>query len=150
MDKQNRALFEAEIEAELSKINIELVDLQYRKESGDMVLRIFIDNDEGVKHETCAYASRAVKTLLDERDFYYDSLEVSSPGLDRVLKKDKDFERFLGTVVKISLSEKYEDRRRIIGRLLNFDNEFLKVESEDVVFDLPRNIIAQVRLHPIF
>ena len=85
----------SEIECRLAQIDIELHEVEYRRESEGQILRIFIDKDSGVDLDTCAKASRAVKSIIDEKDLYYDHMEVSSPGLDRVLKKERDFIRFL-------------------------------------------------------
>src|SRR3954462_6682069 len=81
----------------------ELVDLQWRREGHQWVLRLFLDKPNGISLDDCAHFSDRVGAFLDEKDAIEQSyvLEISSPGLDRVIKKDKDFARFAGKAVKV-------------------------------------------------
>ncbi len=103
----------------------ELVDLEYRREGRARVLRIFIDKDGGITVDDCAKVSRELGILLDVHDVIPGSynLEVSSPGLTRVLKKPRDFERFRGKKVKIKTKMDIGDRRVFVGRLLDFADD---------------------------
>ena len=85
--------------------NFELVDIEYVKEGSNWYLRVYIDKPGGINVDDCELISRALSDKLDEEDFIDDAyiLEVSSPGLGRPLKKDKDFERSLGEDVEIKL-----------------------------------------------
>ena len=85
--------------------NFELVDVEYVKEGSNWYLRVYIDKENGINVDDCELISRALSDLLDEYDFIDDAyiLEVSSPGLGRPLKKDKDFERSLMEEVEIKL-----------------------------------------------
>lgn len=87
----------------LQDTNIELIDVEYVKEK-DWYLRVFIDKDGGIEIEDCQSLSEQLEEKLDELDPISDSyyLEVSSPGLDRALKKDKDFQRHLGDKIEIT------------------------------------------------
>jgi ribosome maturation factor RimP len=107
----------------------ELVDLEYRREGRARVLRIFIDKDGGITVDDCAKVSRELGTLLDVHDVIPGSynLEVSSPGLTRVLKKPRDFERFRGKKVKIKTKTDIGDRRVFVGRLLDFADDVATV-----------------------
>jgi len=107
----------------------ELVDLEYRREGRARVLRIFIDKDGGITVDDCAKVSRELGTLLDVHDVIPGSynLEVSSPGLTRVLKKPSDFERFRGKKVKIKTKMDIGDRRVFVGRLLDFADDVATV-----------------------
>lgn len=107
----------------------ELVDLEYRREGRARVLRIFIDKDGGITVDDCAKVSRELGTLLDVHDVIPGSynLEVSSPGLTRVLKKPRDFERFRGKKVKIKTKMDIGDRRVFVGRLLDFADDVATV-----------------------
>ena len=85
--------------------NLELVDVEYVKEGGEFFLRIYIDKDGGVSLNECELVTRALNPILDEKDPIKDNyyLEVSSPGLDRPLKKEKDFVKYQGRDVEIKL-----------------------------------------------
>jgi len=136
------------IETELEPHNIELVALEYRKENRDQMLRIFIDSETGVDLNLCTQVTRMVKPLVDEGDFYYDHLEVSSPGLDRPLKHDKDFLRFQGYMVKIKMLKEYDGPKKISGVLTGVNHKYIQVKVEENILDLPRELLSTVRLHP--
>ena len=124
---------------------IELVDVEYVKEK-DWYLRVFIDKPEGIGIEDCQSLSEKLEKLLDERDVIPEQyiLEVSSPGLDRVLKKPKDFERERGKMVDVSLYEPLDGEKVLVGILADFDGAVLTLEGREPI---PKEKIAQVRLH---
>ncbi len=99
---------------------LELVDIEYIKEAGQWVLRIYIDNEEGISHEHCSKFSNAFGEYLDEADIIPSSyiLEVSSPGLERPLKKPEDFQRFAGREVLIGLYAPLNGQKEYQGELL--------------------------------
>lgn len=136
------------IEEELSQAGIELVELQYRKENEEQFLRVFIDRDTGVDLELCTRASRLVKPIVDEENLYYDHLEVSSPGIDRVIKKDQDFVRFTGEKVRVKMLKQYEGPGKIIGILKNATDKQIVVETDEEIKAVPREMVSIVRLHP--
>jgi ribosome maturation factor RimP len=72
----------------LTAEHIELLEVEYRKENGEQILRLFIDSEKGVDLNVCSRATRAVKDIIDENSIDYDHLEVSSPGINRILKND--------------------------------------------------------------
>jgi len=137
-----------EAEKRLAQIEIELIEFEYRKENGDQIIRIYIDKDSGVNLETCAAATRAIKDLIDNKEINYDHMEVSSPGLDRIIKKDKDFKRYNGYAVNIKMLNEYDGPRKIAGILVdyNHDNISLKTEHENII--IPCDLISSVRLKP--
>jgi len=137
-----------EIEKKLAEIQIDLVDVEYRKESEDQMLRIYIDTDSGVNLDTCAAASRAIKNIVDEEDLYYDHMEVSSPGLDRIIKKEKDFIRFMGQEVDVKTHKGYDGPRKISGVLTGYQKETLSIKDLDMIMDIPFEFISVVRLKP--
>jgi ribosome maturation factor RimP len=100
-------------------LGLELVEVQFRREGHGWVLRLFIDKEEGVNIDDCARVSREISTWLDVEDLidHQYHLEVSSPGLERPLKKPADFERFSGRKARIKLREPREDRRVYTGIL---------------------------------
>lgn len=136
------------IEHELSRAGIELVELQYRKENEEQFLRVFIDHEAGVDLELCTRASRLVKPLIDQEDLYYDHLEISSPGIDRVLTRERDFVRFSGEQVMVKMRKEYEGPGKITGILKSVNDHEIEIESEQGIMALPRERISVVRLHP--
>lgn len=136
------------IEIPLEKAGVELVELQYRKENAGQMLRVFIDNEAGVDLDLCTRATRAIKPILDDSDIYYDHLELSSPGLDRIIKKDRDFKRFSGSMVKVKMRKQFDGPGKITGVLVGADDRQITVKVEEEVLELPRDSVSTVRLHP--
>ncbi len=148
MGQNNLQLIIDEIEKILAKIQIELVDVEYRKEGEGQMLRIYIDQEAGVNLDTCAAASRAIKNLVDEKDLYYDQMEVSSPGLDRILKKEQDFIRFMGQEINVKTLKGYEGPRKLSGVLVGCQEGNLSIKNLDKIIDIPCELISRVRLKP--
>ena len=138
------------VERSVTTAGAELVDVEYRKEDGDQILRIFIDRLSGVDLDLCARVNRSVKIIIDQDDIFYDHIEVSSPGLDRLLKTERDFLRFAGEKVKVKVKKEYPGRKKIFGILDGFDDHFMKVLDEDTLVKIPRELILSVRLDPEF
>jgi ribosome maturation factor RimP len=132
----------------LAGIGIELLEVEYRKEHGDQMLRIFIDREEGVDLNTCTQATRAVQDLIEQENIEYDHLEISSPGLDRLLKKEKDFAAFKGERVKVRTLQPVEGQKNFQGRLGDVDEKILQLETDGKIKSIPRDIISIVRLDP--
>ena len=111
----------------------ELVDVEYVKEGGTWYLRAYIDKPDGITINDCEVISRALSDALDEEDFIEDSyvLEVSSPGLGRPLKKDKDFQRSIGEAVELKLYKPVDGSKDYTGILLSFDKDTVTIEKED-------------------
>jgi ribosome maturation factor RimP len=129
--------------------NFELVDVEYVKEGGNWYLRAYIDKEGGITVDDCELVSRALSDLLDANDFIDDAyiLEVSSPGLGRQLKKDKDFNRSIGEEIDIKLYKAIDKRKEISGILLEFDKDTITIELEDGnTQTINRSDIAMVRL----
>lgn len=138
----------------LAPMGLQLVDIEYRKEGRDFVLRLFIDKEGGVTLDDCAAVSREFSELLDIEDFIQEhySLEVSSPGLNRPLKTDADFERYRGRLVKIRTFELVADeegnkRKTFLGDLVGSENQIVVVKlREGQLARIPRNKIAKANL----
>ncbi len=119
------------VEPILAELNFELVDLQYQREQHGWVLRFFLDKDGGINLDECAAASREISSLLDVEDVIPTAfnLEVSSPGLERPLKKAKDFERFNGKPAKIKTDiaidpdSSGKNRKTFLGTLSGVDGD---------------------------
>ena len=133
----------------LQELSFELVDVEYVKEGGTWYLRAYIDKPGGIAINDCETVSRALSDLLDEKDFIDDSyvLEVSSPGLGRPLRKEKDFLRSIGEEVDVRTFRPIDHQKEFTGVLKSFDKEKIVLEMEDdqeMVFQ--RADIALVRL----
>ena len=135
----------------LDKENLRLYDVDYVKEGEDYYLRVFIDKDFGVNINDCENVSRALSKLLDVDDFIEDSyiLEVSSPGLTRTLKKDKEFELNRGKLIKITLFKPDDNGKKEYVGILNGFDELSKTVSllfDDTELKFEKNSIASIRL----
>ena len=133
----------------MEEYQFELVDVEYVKEGGTWYLRAYIDKPGGITVDDCETVSRKLSDLLDEKDFIDDTyiLEVSSPGLGRPLKKDKDFARSIGEEVEIRTFRAIEHEKEFTGILLSYDKEKLVLELEDKEqMEFARDNIALVRL----
>jgi ribosome maturation factor RimP len=141
---------ETDLEALLAQEAVELVDLQYRNEGGRWVLRLFIDKAAGITIDDCGAASDKVGAFLDAADVMNHgyTLEVSSPGLDRVIKKDKDFLRFVGHRVAVRLRAPVEGRRRYQGFLKGLEDGRIVLENEGALVRLERAGVEEARLDP--
>lgn len=123
----------------------ELVDVEYVLER-DWYLRIFVDKVGGIDLDDCQILSEKIGKILDSTPLIEDTyiLEVSSPGIDRVLKKDKDFIRETGKAVDVTLYAPINGKKHFTGTLKGRDEKFLMLEE---IEPLPREKVAQVRLH---
>lgn len=136
------------VEPLLAETPLELVDVEYVQER-DWYLRIFIDKPGGIGIDDCEQLSRNLEPILDEVDFlkqaYY--LEVSSPGLDRVLRREKDFVRYAGKLVDIKFYRPREGVKEITAKLKCLRDGAICVEIKDREVCYPQDEVAQVRLH---
>lgn len=124
---------------------IELVDVEYVKEH-DWYLRVYIDKEGGIDIEDCQALSEKLEEVLDKGNVVPDSyiLEVSSPGIDRVLRKPRDFTREQGKKVDVTLYAPREGKKLVVGELTGFDGDAIGLDGETKI---PLADIAQVRLH---
>lgn len=128
--------------------HFELVDVEYVKEGANWYLRIYADKEGGINIDDCVLISRALEERLDAEDFISDAyiLEVSSPGLGRPLKKDKDFRRSLGEKVECKLYKAVDGQKEFEGVLEDFDADTITISIEEEKLTLARKDIAMVRL----
>ena len=128
--------------------SFELVDVEYVKEAGTWYLRAYIDKEGGINIDDCELISRALSDKLDELDFIEEAyiLEVSSPGLGRPLKKDKDLKRSLGEEVEVRTYRAIEKQKEFTGVLKDFDEESITIEIEEKEMSFARKDIALIRL----
>lgn len=150
--EQIEKLVEQMLEPILQDHQYELVDVEYLKEAGTWYLRIYIDKDGGVTIDDCEIVSRALDVELDKKDPIRDPyiLEVSSPGLSRPLKKDKDFARSIGKDVEIKLYKAVNNEREFLGTLESFDENQVSISNETGQITFNRKDIALIRLAVIF
>ena len=134
----------------VERLGYELADLEVRLGGKSGLIRLFIDKPEGVGLEDCEKVSRAVSALLDVEDPVPGNynLEVSSPGLDRKLRKVEHFQRFIGQIVNVKLRFPLEGRRRFRGKLLSADDENIVVEVDGESYSLALATINTARLVP--
>jgi ribosome maturation factor RimP len=146
--EQQVEVMKALIEPIVIYAGMELVDVEYGREPSGIVLRLTIDKPGGVTIDDCSDISRLAGDLLDAKDPVPRSynLEVSSPGINRPLKKKGDFERFAGQKVLIKTRELIDGRRNFRGVLHGIREDFIVVSSEKTTFNIPFKLIAKARL----
>lgn len=136
----------------LDEMNFELVDVEYVKEGKEFYLRAFIDKPGGITIDDCVDVSRKMNVLLDEHDYISEQyiFEVSSPGLGRPLKKDKDFARSIGKLIEVHTYAKVNGDKEFEGELISYDDSTFTIsidkgkEKEDITFD--KKNVSLVRL----
>jgi len=138
------------IEPVVNALGYELVAIEYRRGTRSSLLRLYIDSPGGVGLEDCTRVSHQVSGVLDVEEPIAGqyTLEVSSPGLDRLLVKPQDFQRFAGQLVKVRLHGLLEGRRKIVGVLMGLEQDLVVVEEEGKVWRLALHDIDQARLVP--
>lgn len=132
------------VEELLEGTNIELVAVEYVREK-DWYLRVFIDKEGGIELDDCQELSGRLGDILDEKDVIKGAymLEVSSPGLDRELKKEKDFRREQGKKVDVNLYAAVDGNKVLVGVLNGYDGDNVTIDEQVI----PMDNVAQVRLH---
>jgi ribosome maturation factor RimP len=137
------------LEPIVTGFGFELVDVEYVKEAGTWYLRAYIDKPGGITVDDCEAVSRKFSDILDEKDYIEDTyiFEVSSPGLGRPLKKDKDFQRNLGEEVEVRTYRAIEKQKEFTGVLQAFDKDSVTIIYEDdTTQTFLRSEIALIRL----
>jgi len=140
----------------LDDMNLELVDVEFVKEGKDWYLRVYIDSDNGVNLNECTEVSEKLSEKLDDRDLISQAyfLEVSSPGAERPLKKEKDFYDAVGNQVRITTYVPVEGEKAFEGRLIDFDGNRLqlmvKEKNRQKQVDIPYDKVASARLAVVF
>lgn len=152
MRMTRRETYEAKTEELLQPLvdahGFELVDVEYVKEAGNWYLRAYIDKPGGIAVDDCEVISRALSDKLDEEDYIEDSyiLEVSSPGLGRPLKKEKDFQRSIGKEIEVRTFRAIDKQKEFTGILKEFDKDSFTIVMEDNEMTFQRSETALVRL----
>ena len=126
----------------------ELVEVEYRREAPGWVLRLFIDQPQGVTVEDCVQMSRLIGDLLDVNDIIQTSyhLEVSSPGLNRPLRKARHYRQQLGRVIELRTHRPFDNRRNFRGILQSAEEDHIRLDCEGHVYDIPLGEVEKARL----
>ncbi|KJS16859.1 MAG: ribosome maturation factor RimP [Peptococcaceae bacterium BRH_c4b] len=132
----------------VDSMGLELVDVEFVKEASSHYLRVFIDKPGGVTLDDCQAVSGKLDVLLDEKDPipYYYMLEVSSPGIERPLKKLKDFERFRGHMVNITTYVPIEGNKKFTGLLADAGSQGVTLEVNGSGLMIPMEQVASAKL----
>jgi len=147
--EQYEQLTEQLLQPIIDSHGFELVDVEYVKEAGTWYLRVYIDKPGGITVDDCEVVSRTFSDILDEKDYIEDTyiFEVSSPGLGRPLKKEKDFARSIGEEVEIRTYRAIDRQKEFIGILKEYDKDTVTIEYEDETTQVfERTEIALIRL----
>ena len=136
------------IEPVLAEMGIDLMDMEYRSGQGRRVLRIYADRPTGINLDDCAMVSREIGNLLDVKDLlqHHYVLEVSSPGLNRPLKREKDFLRAIGHKIKVKTAVPLKGRKNFSGVLQSFENGTLQLKLDDTVVQIPEESVNKANL----
>jgi len=135
------------IDKTVTQLGYELVDLEVSNRG--KLLRLFIDKPEGITIDDCVLVSNQLGNVLAvENDIDYDRLEVSSPGLDRILKKESDFLRFVDSKASIKVRMPIEGRKNFVGVLKGFADGNVSIEVEGVLFNISLSNVDKARLVP--
>lgn len=130
--------------------HFELVDVEYVKEGSNWYLRVYVDKENGIDIDDCVLVSRALEAKLDEEDFIADAyiLEVSSPGLTRPLKKEKDFIRNMGKRIEVKLFKAQDGRKEFEAELTGFEDGVvaMKPDGMEETLSVALKEIAMIRL----
>lgn len=131
----------------LEELGFEFVDIEYKKEGAHWLLRMYIDKPGGITIDDCQKASDRINTALDKNNTVtYDFLEISSPGLDRPLKKDEDFVRYKGRKVDIKLYKAINGSKDFTGELIGLIDGKVQIREDNKILEFDRDQVAIVRL----
>ena len=135
------------IEPIIQGLGYVLYDVEYAKDGKDYYLRVFIDSKKGISLEDCEKVSNAINDILDREDLVKEQyfLEVSSPGIERVLKKDKHFEKNIGKEVLAKLFKPQNGIKQISGTLEDFDKDNILIKTDDKTIKIERKNIAGIK-----
>lgn len=130
----------------INSLGYDLYDVEYVKVGKDYFLRIYIDKETGIDLNDCEKVSNEINVILDEKDLIKDQyfLEVSSPGIERILRKDEHLNANIGKTIEIKLFKPIEKQKQYIGELVSFNDEKIDIKIEDVI-SIDRKNIAQIK-----
>jgi len=151
MTKKEREL-ETLLSPTVAALGLRVWGIEYLGQGKHSVLRIYIDRDEGVTIEDCEAVSKQVSEVLDVEGTLTSSytLEVSSPGMDRLLFKPEQYAESIGETVDVRLNYPFEGRRRVVGALTGLENDEMVVQVEDSEYQIPLSNVQRARIVPRF
>lgn len=132
----------------VENLGYQLYDVQYAKEGKDYFLRVFIDKEEGIDLKDCEKVSNEINPLLDAADYIKEMyfLEVSSPGIERIIRKEKHFEVAKGKKVEVKLFKPIEKQKEFVGILNNWDENVIYLQMEETEIQIERKNISLMKL----
>ena len=135
------------VETKITNLGYELYDVQYVKEGKDYFLRIFIDKPKGISLEDCEKVNNEITDLLDTADYIKQQyfIEMSSPGIERILRKEKHLNDNIGETIEIKLFKHINKKKEIIGVLKQFDENTIVVLTNDEQIEISRRDISQIK-----
>ena len=142
-----KTICEEKISPIIEEMGYEVVDIEYSKKSDGMNLIFYIDNENGVNIEDCEKVSKVIDPILDEINPTDDQtyiLSVSSPGIDRPLKTDRDFKRNIGNEISITTFYKIDGNKKFEGKLISFDEKQVTIEQKEKQISIQRDQIAHI------
>lgn len=139
---------EALVQPILDEHHYELWDVEYVKEGSNYYLRVYADKEGGITIDDCVTISRALEAKLDEEDFIEEAyiLEVSSPGLGRPLRRERDFEKSLGAEVEVKLYKAWNGEKEFTGILKSYTKDTVLLALDEDEHEFQKNEIALIRL----
>lgn len=135
------------VKDKIEKLGYELYDVLFLKEGPNKILRIVIDSKQGISLDDCEKVNDEIKDLIDEADFIKDQyyLEISSPGIERILRKDWQLKKFKGEIVEVKLFKKDDKgNKSYIGNLDDVTDDILKIKTDEII-NIDRKNISQVK-----
>ena len=139
---------EALIRPKIEELGFKLYDVEYAKEGKDFFLRIYIDSEKGIDLTDCEKTSDTINDILDKADYIKSEyfLEVSSPGIERILRRDSHLEESIGLDIEVKLFKPINKEKTLTGKLIKFDKEkiYIQINLEDI--SIERTQIAQIKI----
>ena len=135
------------LEPIIENLQLELVELEFVKEGANWYLRVYIDKDNGITLDDCEIVSNGITEILDNADYIKEQyfLEVSSPGVERILKKDKHLKSNIGANVQVKLFKPLDGKKQYEGILKDFDSDNIKIETSSQILEIERQNIGQIK-----
>lgn len=136
------------IEPIVEGLGYECVGIEYNPHPKNGLLRIYIDQDQGIHVDDCSKVSHQISGMLDVEDPIQGNyhLEVSSPGIDRPLFKLEQFEQFIGSIAKINLYKPVDNRRKVSGRIQKIEGDIIQLDVDGQMFEIPFQSISKANL----
>lgn len=135
------------LEEKIQELGYILYDVEYVKEGKEYFLRIYIDNENGISLDDCELVSNCITQILDKADYIQEQyfLEVSSPGVERVLKKDKHLQNNIGVKVQVKLFKPVNKQKKYEGILQSFNQENIVIKTNEQELNIERQNIGQIK-----